>query len=262
MADEAALLAQALAEMRKAQISVDEFMLKARDPGYRWRTMHVGKALLALERAAKTKPPVPVPPPPPVPPPAGSVFGGIGVLTAWDNHAAIGLKADWVAIQLDPEGGGGESVASLKKNGGFKYVFGWQARADLAGVQKARTLGLDGYIGQAESEPELQACLELGVLVGLPQAIVGNVTGWSATGQVAALKQRWDLLLEWYQVEQPQLSFDKLDSRGYPVTSFVPGIYHDYTLRSALDQMPAGTSFAPYLAETMSTADRAVFNAR
>jgi hypothetical protein len=160
-----------------------------------------------------------------------SPFNGIGVFTAYDNHAAIGLNADWAAIQLDPEGGGAESIGSLKADG-YKHVGGWQARADLDGVLTARTKGLDFYIGQAESEQEYENCLSLGKLAGLPHALIGNVGEWWDGERVAALG--WELILEAYDNKQPGL-YTRLDSKGYPVASYCYGTYDATTERLGKD---------------------------
>ena len=214
-------------------------------------------------RVLKIQPTKPAPVPPPiVPPPSSSVFAGIGVFTAWDNHAAIGLpKADWVVVQLDPEGGGGESVASLKESGKYERVFGWQARPDNAGVQRAVTLGLDGYIGQAESQDQYEACLALSI--GMPHAMVGNVGDWWDSARVRA--HGWELIIEAYDNAQPGLH-TRLSSRGYPVASYLYGCYDasgeqgDGT-RVSLAQYrlwyPA-SSWSVYLAETLTAEDRAL----
>jgi len=201
--------------------------------------------------------PVAKPPPPPV---TTSPFSGIGVFTAWDNHAAIGLKADWVAIQLDPEGGGGETVGSLKQ-AGYKRVFGWQARPDNAGVQRAVTLGLDAYIGQAESVDQYEACLALSV--GMPHAMVGNVGDWWDGARVRA--HGWELILEAYDNANPGLH-TRLDSKGYPVASYLYGCYDASGeqadgSRVSLAQYrvwyPA-SNWSVYLAETLTAEDRAM----
>jgi hypothetical protein len=212
-----------------------------------------GKAKALLDQIGKAAP---------VPPPAASPFGGIGVFTAWDNNAAIGLpKADWVAIQLDAEGGGGESVGSLREFGHFARVFGWQARPDNAGVQRAVTLGLDGYIGQAESADQYEACLAL--QVGMPHAMVGNVGAWWDGARVKA--HGWELILECYENAQPGV-WDRLDSKGYPVASTLYGCYdasgeqadgRRVLLSEYLHHYPVG-DWCVYLAETLAAEDRAV----
>lgn len=190
-----------------------------------------------------------------------SPFAGKGIFTAWDNHAAIGLKADWVAVQLDPEGKGAESIGSLKEYGGYRYVYGWQARPDLDGVLTARTRGLDGYIGQAENEAEYEACLGLGKLAGLPHALVGNCGDWWNGARVADLG--WELILEAYEGADPGV-LERLDSKGYPVASTLYGCYDatseqpggrrvplaEYRLRYPVD------NWSVYLAETLTPADR------
>ena len=209
-----------------------------------------------------------------------SPFAGFGVFTAWDNHAAIGLpKADWAVIQLDPEGKGAETVASLKANGGYARVFGWQARPDNAGVQRAVTLGLDGYIGQAESADQYEACLALSI--GMPHAMVGNVGDWWDGARVRA--HGWELIVEAYDNAQPDL-YKRLDSKGYPVASYCYGTYDAASERLGKDPRDAtpeeiaaelargpfripiteyrrrypGGSWSCYLAETLTTEDRAV----
>lgn len=188
------------------------------------------------------------------PPPAPSVFAGTGAFTAWEPAAALRLRglADWVAVQLDPEGG---QVPGLS---GVGPVYGWQARA----WEPVATYWLKAYIGQAETQAELDACLAL--VTSGPKALVGNPSAWSEDGLARARSQGWELLLEWYQNAQPWLSFDRLDSRGYPVSSFVLGCYdasgessygRRVPLADYLEQMPKGTSWSVYLAETLTDDD-------
>lgn len=189
-----------------------------------------------------------------------SVFSGVGVFTAWDNHAAVGLKADWVAMQLDVEGGGGESIGSLRQ-AGFGRVFGWQARPD--GVARCIMSGRDGYIGQAESADQYEACLALRVPHGYPHALVGNVGDWWDSERVKAAG--WELILEAYDNAQPGLH-TRLDSKGYPVASLLFGCYDASGeqadgSRVSLEQYRAwypGPDWSVYLAETLISDDRAV----
>jgi hypothetical protein len=214
----------------------------------------------AYERYAIHKPPPKPKPPPPAPVKPRSPFAGIGALTAWEPRAALQLKGlvDWVAIQGDPEGGATpDTIAALEEAGFAVYV--WKARAG----EPSRPHGMSeaawsdtsdwAFIGQAEAQSELEACLALNPPG--PKALVGNVGDWTLTSMDHARIQGWELLLEFYQVDQESLTFAWLDSRGYPVTSYTIGVYHDYPLRRALDQMPRGVSFSIYVAETMLPED-------
>jgi hypothetical protein len=207
------------------------------------------------------------PPAKSVPPPVRrlsrlSPFAGIGAFTAWDPRAALQLKGlvDWVAIQGDPEGGATpDTIAALEQAGFAVYV--WKARAG----EHTRPAGMSeqawddtsdwAFIGQAEAQDQLEACLASALAFPLNKGLVGDPNAWTPEGIAQAKAQSWDLLLEWYGTDQPWLTFDKLDSRGYPVTSFVIGVYHDYPLQRALDQMPRGVSFSIYLAESMLPPD-------
>jgi len=183
----------------------------------------------------------------PVQPPA-SPFAGVGLFTAWDPRAALQFKgpADWVAVQGDPESGSSTEVVTDLLHADFN-VYLWEARAKNPQWQP--------YIGQAESQPELEACLALSPRLVGPKAIVGNPSAWTADGLNRVRAQAWELLIEWYQTDQPGLTFAKLDSRGYPITSYVIGVYHDYPLATALAQVPKGTPVSIYLAETCKPDD-------
>lgn len=163
-----------------------------------------------------------------------SVFSGVGILTAWDPAAAHGLKADWVAVQLDEEGGDYDLIELRKR---FARVHSWQARPSLDGVLTARNLHLDGYIGQSENADEYAACMGLGKLPGLPHAMIGNCDRtWWNNADVAA--HGWDLILEAYDNKQPGLN-TRLDSLGYPVTSLCYGTWNAYKERTGVEEHEA-----------------------
>src|SRR5260221_2760738 len=55
--------------------------------------------------------------------PSRSVFSGRGLFTAWDPSTAQGKGADWVALQVDPEGEPGKFEAPQGQPDRW-----WQAR--------------------------------------------------------------------------------------------------------------------------------------
>ena len=191
-----------------------------------------------------------------------SQFAGVGVLTAWEPRSALRLAglADWVALQGDPEGGATPDLPAALVAAGFR-VYEWQARAATR-----RWPGVP-YIGQAESQAELEACLALNPPG--PKALVGNPTAWTTESMAKARAQRWELLIECYENADPGV-WDRLDSRGYPVASVVYGCY-DATgeqpggrrvpLAEYLAHPPRWPNWSAYHSETLTEDDVAAMKA-
>lgn len=186
------------------------------------RPPDVRDAAEKAERVATAKPAVAVAEGAVASPPR-SAFSGIGVFTAWEPTAANGLKCDWIAVQLDEESGANlDTVKALK---GTHVVHGWEARPSEAGVWLANEWGCAGYIGQAETQEQIDACLALDTSKFEHTALVGNPSAWTRDAFNRAALQGWELLLEWYWNAQP--SYKAPNASFYPhFTSVVFGSYN------------------------------------
>jgi hypothetical protein len=185
-------------------------------------------------------------------PPAPSRFGGVGLFTAWDPGVILRKrpKCDWVAVTTDlfnGEPGCSPTMAAQLRVAGYR-LHAWESRMEH-GVGAAYTLSAEGYIGQAESQQELDKCLGLATITGRPKALVGNPTAWTDDGLKKAKAAGWELILECYTNEQPWL---QPDSKGYPVSSFCYGLYpvsgHYVELADYRAALPA-SSWSGYVAE-------------
>jgi hypothetical protein len=155
----------------------------------------------------RPKKPIPIPPrkTPDVP---LSMFSAPGVFCTSDTSTAHGYLADWVAVQVDPEGD--PNVGNLP---GIECW--WMARPTEERLDVARHR-LIPFIGQAENEAELQVCLDLGRGgLNIPHALVGNPGAWSPEGAKEAAEQGWDLILEWYWNNTP--SYTSPNADNYPL---------------------------------------------
>jgi hypothetical protein len=198
----------------------------------------------------------------PTPPPAQvvpRVFAGKGVFTTSNASSANGLQADWVALQMDPEG---DEAPVIHNNPG--RIMYWQARPTHTIVAAANAKSIP-YIAQAESQAELDVALQLDLKV--PKALVGNPSSWTAAGMAEAERQGWALILEWYWQEQP--SYSSPDAGGYrQLESVCFGVYPAESgpqkgRRVSVAEYRAvwKGSFSCWPAEAMTPADRAAFNA-
>ncbi len=152
---------------------------------------------------------IPTPPTPPA-----SIFSGKGLFTTGNASSASGHPCAWVAIQMDPEGDHNppQNPAQLCY---------WQARPTQQIVDQANAKRIP-YIGQAESQPELERIIGTRYKGGgtqplevtVPKAIVGNPTSWDEEGFDEAARQGYRLILEWYWNAMPWQT--QPDARGYP----------------------------------------------
>lgn len=91
----------------------------------------------------------------------GSVFAGVGWLTAWDPLAAIGLPGEWVAVR--PDLCSPEQADAIRKD--RKRLVIWEAidpdrgRHDLFGQVMIDKLGAVGWIPQDEHMEDRAAAL-------------------------------------------------------------------------------------------------------
>lgn len=191
-------------------------------------------------------------------PPAPSAFGGKGLFTAHDPGVVLRKRpaVDWVAVTLDKFNGVpgcSATMAAQLRVVGYR-LFAWEARATL-GFAATVELGATGYIGQAESEGELEACMGLAFPPTMTKALVGNPTAWKPDAGPEARARGWELVLEHYRNEQPWL---QPDSRGYPVASYCFGCYPGQAGRVYLSdyllELPTG-SWSAYLAEELDDLD-------
>lgn len=156
-----------------------------------------------------TRPVKPTPVPPPhtdtIPP---SIFTGKGIFTTSNTDTAVGYDAEWTAIQMDPEGDhGGTTLPGT--------ICWWMARPteDVLNVARHRLIPV---IFQAESEPELQTALDLGRGgLNIPHALIGNPGAWKPESKDEAVRQGWDLILEWYWNNIP--SYTAPNAEHYPL---------------------------------------------
>ncbi|HTK76738.1 MAG TPA: hypothetical protein VL371_15830 [Gemmataceae bacterium] len=253
----AELLALAQKEALQTTVTPSEFLLAVRTkPSYDFHQAHWFKAMQALE-LLKHPPP---PPPPPKPPPTDSLFSGKGVFTTSNAGTASGLQSAWVAIQKDPEGDGSPTF----NNNPGRLCF-WQARPTQAVADEANRKDVP-YIGQAEAQPELEACL--GLRLTVPKAIIGNPTAWTQAGFDEAARQGWDLVLEWYWNAMPWQT--QPDAHGYPLfrnvcfgTYDASGEHPGTGRRVSVAEYRAvwHGPFSCWPAETMTDADRIAYNA-
>lgn len=177
----------------------------------------------------------------PVPPAYASPFSGRGVFTTSEPQVVNGHACDWQAAQADPEGN--LSWAFI----GPRQKMMWMARPDGDGVTRANMAHMP-FIGQAESQKELDVCLALGPHIQVPKALVGNAGAWTDEGRAKALAQGWDLIQEWYWNAHPWEQSP--DAHNYP--RFVNVCFGIYS-----EGEPGGQGYVP---QSKSVADyRAVW---
>lgn len=191
-----------------------------------------------------------------------SPFAGRGIFTTSDAGSASGHPCDWVAVQMDPEGDQG-----VIQNNPARLCY-WQARPTQEVVDLANERGVP-FIGQAESQAELERCLAMNVRV--PKAIVGNAGSWGWEGRVIAADCGWDLIQEWYWQAHPWETAP--DADHYPrFVNVCFGIYSEgepggegYVpqSKSVADYRAVWPgSFSVWKAEAMTSADWVAFDAR
>ena len=197
------------------------------------------------------------PPPPPPPPVTTSMWFGRGAFTTTTPASAAGLHCDWTAVQVDPEGVDGPVPG--------KKVW-WQARPTAARMAEANKAGIP-YIGQSENLPEFKHCLDLfdQQPLHVPHALVGKVDHeWPIELRAKAVAQGWELLLEWYWVNEP--AYVEPNADGYPLfRNVVFGTFDSETVpgrRVYVDEYRAvwHGSFSCWDTESMITRDRAAYN--
>ena len=220
-----------------------------------------------------TPAPAPAPPPPPGPgpsggpppptPPAAPPYNANG--TPWDGRGVyttenplLGLEfvpgCQWVAVM--PQSTSADQVAQLKAAG--LSVSTWEGQATEAGVEFALA-NCDGYIGQAEGQPQLDAALAFeATLGGFPKALVTN-------NFMASFPAGWVAHVEAYENEQANLFFGNAIqgalNRGATVVVPIAGIYAGQLgnpgAEHYLDEAAAlgVTSFGAYEAGSMPSAD-------
>lgn len=215
----------------------------------------------------------PPPPPPPKPPPpiSSSVFVGKGAFSTSDPSTLSGLDCDWFALQMDPEGN--ESPLVTNNPGRLCY---WQARPSDPIVRAANEKGVP-FIAQAEKMSEIEVAIgtryrggdSAGLALSVPKALVGNPGSWTKAAFDEAVRQRWELILEWYWNAQPSYAIP--DAAQYPYLRNVCfGIYSE-GVEGGDGYVPQSKSVADYRAvwagsfsvwksEAMTAADRAAFN--
>lgn len=220
------------------------------------------KRAIAKKKVALAKKIIDPPPPPP------SVFAGAGLFTAWDPGIILRRrpKVDWIAVTTDIFNGApgcSPTMSAQLRAAGYR-VHVWESRMEK-GDGACIELGCEGYIGQAESNDELRSCLQIVISAFRPRALVGNPTAWEPEKAILAQQTRWELLLEGYWNEQPSL---QPDSRGYPVTSYVVGLYPGAAGRRTLAEYREhwpwlqSASWSGYVAEEMAEEDWALIGAK
>ena len=241
-------LALAVAECAAAKMKWDDWLKEVRtNTGYNYKNTHWYKAGAALEANKNQAPPTP-------PPAPKSPFAGKGVFTTSEPASGLNHGADWVASQMDPEGG------PLAGN------MMWMARPTQEMATRANALGVP-FIAQAENQPELDIALSLHLSV--PKALIGNPHAWTKSGFDAAAAGGWDLILEWYKNAHPWETAP--DAANYPrFVNVCFGIYGEgepggqgYVPQIPLSEYRAvwHGSFSVWKAESMTPADWASFAA-
>jgi len=177
-------LEDALRHARAATITPEEFIRRVRQHAaplstvhpYAYQNTEMFKALESLYAAAH---PTPIPPPQPTPPvnPQSQYVVFCAENPAEALHApqkyAVAFSADFAYRE-----GVGAVVAQAKQAG--HRTAGWcdcrvmEGTPASVGVQFVKDFGLDYFIGQAESQAEMENALSVGAKV-----VVGNIT---ATG--------------------------------------------------------------------------------
>lgn len=190
---------------------------------------------------------------------------GRGAFTTTNPASAAGLHCDWTAIQVDPEGVDGPVPG--------RKVW-WQSRPTAARMVDADKAGIP-YIAEVESLDALRHILDLFEAnpIHVPRAFVGKVAReWPSDLRSKAVAQGWELLLEWYWVNQPD--YNEPNADDYPLfRNVVFGTFGAETAagkaywpngRVYVDQYRAvwRGSFSCWDAEGMTdpTRDRAAFN--
>lgn len=201
---------------------------------------------------------VELPPAPPAPKPQPNLLDGRGVFTAWDAGAANGLKLDWVALQIDPEGNPFPYVGNARR-------LAWQARATPDAMLLARKINAIGYLGQAENPDEFLACMHISESITMPKYLVGKPDGWQGAIGQGSIKEAidyatahgWGLLIEWYWNDQNALA-NGPDSHGMKVDACLFGCFQGKEERRFLSQYRKiwKGAFAPYTAETLTADER------
>jgi hypothetical protein len=244
--------------MQKVDLIVDG-VLKLK--GQRSDSAAVQKRITASYQRAgaqiEVRPSAPAPIPPPHPNPAPSVFSGRGAFTTTNPASAAGLHAQWTAIQVDPEGADGP-VPGQK--------MWWQSRPTLERMQEANAAGIP-YIAEVESLAAFKTVLALfdANPIHVPHAFVGLVDHeWPADFRTKAVAQGWELLLEWYWVNNP--TYDAPNADGYPLfRNVVFGTFDSETVpgrRVYVDEHRAvwHGPFSVWDTESMTERDRAGYN--
>jgi hypothetical protein len=199
------LLAQAAAELQGA-ISLDDWIIRLKQPGYRWTSTKWYRAARLLEQAAKT------PPPPPPPPPVSPLLDRVrSVLILADNPwPALNAPAHyrfWITAD--------KGYRHIYEDGSFikaaraqhRWIEAW-CDCKPAGVgtppEVARVMaeqyGLDGWSGEGESADAFDRAYDQGArtLVVNLAALRNDQVARIASGEVC-------VTVELYRNLQPSL---------------------------------------------------------
>jgi hypothetical protein len=184
--------------IRQASISVDEWVLRTRDPGYRWRQSKIGLGLLALEREAKVVPPAPTPAPVPTPSALTKLAQNV-MFTAWNPHAGLRAPAKYtlaitadIHVTCNPEmtptqrdqaatayvEAAKQAAMTQRARGGKVACWGNQEQLpSLAIPDMGSRIGADYLIYQAETAAEAESAFAA-VTAGYTQVVIGNPNSW------------------------------------------------------------------------------------
>lgn len=215
--------------------------------------------------------PAPIPDPPITPPPPiaptniPNPFSKV-LFTAWDPKASLlAAPETWkIAVSNDPAFSDTVTpglVAELKLQG--YLVYGWEPLAH-EGAAMVDRLGLDGWLGQAESTVELAAVIELlssDSSFGVPVGIVGNPSSWTDEQLATVRGNFWPVLVECYWNESEQASPALADARGTNFAGVVYGCYPGargrifYIDYAAASPKGMSATASVYLAEEMDQSD-------
>lgn len=172
-----------------------------------------GKGYFVIPAPVKIKPPVVPPKRVPgsttQPSIAPSMFSGDGVFCTTDTDSSHGWDAQWTAAQIDPEGDA--TIGAVP--GKLCY---WTARPTAAIYQRSNSEKVP-LIVQSENEAEFLLAMKLydETPIQVPHALIGKCLKEWANGkaQEIAAGNAFDLILEWYWVNEP--SYVSPDADGY-----------------------------------------------
>lgn len=235
MATESELLAAASAAAKLTTISADEYLRRvAMNQNYGYKSTQWYKALSALE-AIKHLEPAPAPLPPPAPPPTEIDLSPARswVFMAEEPEKAL-LYPPYYGIAFTADDAYPRPSSSLisQLKGRGQPTRSWcdcHATMPSAAIKMASDLGLDGWIGEGESDYAFDNAYKAGakIIIGNLEALRDDQRALIATGKVLFTN-------ELYLNDDPTLA-DRENWMNLPVAGRTVACYHGYPFQNYLD---------------------------